>query len=254
MLLDALPLWSVFVGSLAVILVAVETGYRLGRARHRRSEHENEPAVGGIVAAELGLLAFLLAFTFSLAASRFEARRQTLLDETNAIGTTFLRAKMLPEPQGTQIRQLLREYVDVRLAAVQEGKIESGLRRSSEIHDQLWAGAVAAAEKDPRSLPTGLFITSLNDVIDLHAKRLMMGLRSRIPTTVWLVLLVVAALSFGAMGYHSGLTGKCRSPAVLPVAADICGCHLDGRGSRPPPRGTAAREPAADDRVAQHDE
>ena len=47
----------------------------------------------------------------------------------------------------------------------------------------------------------------------------MMGLRSRIPTTVWLVLLVVAALSFGAMGYHSGLTGKCRSPAVLPVAA-----------------------------------
>ena len=153
MLLDALPLWSVFVGSLAVILVAVETGYRLGRARHRRSEHENEPAVGGIVAAELGLLAFLLAFTFSLAASRFEARRQTLLDETNAIGTTFLRAKMLPDPQGTQIRQLLREYVDVRLAAVQEGKIESGIRRSSEIHDQLWAGAVAAAEKDPRSIP-----------------------------------------------------------------------------------------------------
>jgi hypothetical protein len=153
-----------------------------------------------------------------LAASRFEARRQALLDESNAIGTTYLRAKMLPEPQRTEARQLLREYVDARLAAVQEGKLESGIRRSGELHDQLWARAVAAAEKDPRSVPTGQFVQSLNDVIDLHAKRLMMGRRSRIPTMVWLVLVLVAALSFGAMGYHSGLTGKSRSPAVLPVA------------------------------------
>jgi hypothetical protein len=216
--LDVLPLWAVFAVSLAIILLASEAGYRLGRIRHRHAEHEKEPTVGGIVAAELGLLAFLLAFTFSLAASRFEARRETLLNESNAIGTAFLRTKMLPEPQQTQIRRLLREYVDVRLAAVQEGAIESGIRRSTELHDQLWNAAVALAGKDPRSIPTGLFIQSLNEVIDLHAKRLLVGLRSRIPTSIWFVLFAVSALSFGSMGYHSGLTGARRSPAVFPLA------------------------------------
>ena len=67
-----------------------------------------------MVAATLGLLAFILAFTFGLAASRFDSRMQVLLDEANAIGTTYLRAGMLPE-QGKQIRALLREYADARL-------------------------------------------------------------------------------------------------------------------------------------------
>ena len=83
--LDVLPLWAVFVAALAMILLSAELGHRVGRVRFRRAEHEKEPTVGGIVAAELGLLAFLLAFTFGLAASRFEARRDTLLDEANAV-------------------------------------------------------------------------------------------------------------------------------------------------------------------------
>jgi hypothetical protein len=216
--LDFIPLWAVFVGSLASSLIAAEIGYRLGHARHRRAEHEKEPTVGGIVAAELGLLAFLLAFTFGLAASRFEARREALLDEANAIGTTFLRAKMLPEPERTEVQQLLREYVDVRLAAVQAGQLESGVQQSTEIHDELWKRATSAAEKDPRSVPTGLFIQALNDLIDLHAKRLVVGIRSRIPITVWLVLFTVAVLSFGSLGYSGGLTGSRRSPAELTLA------------------------------------
>src|SRR5262245_23952969 len=99
--LDVLPLWLVFAGLFATFLVAAEIGYQLGKVRFHRAGHEKEPTVGGIVAAELGLFAFLLAFTFGLAGSRFEARRETLLDEANAIGTTYLRAKVLPEPQRT---------------------------------------------------------------------------------------------------------------------------------------------------------
>ena len=90
-ILDALPLWAVFAGSFVALLVAAEVGYRIGQLRRATVQHENEPTVGAIVAAELGLLAFLLAFTFGLAATRFEARRTTLLDESNAVGTTFLR-------------------------------------------------------------------------------------------------------------------------------------------------------------------
>jgi hypothetical protein len=216
--LDVLPLWAIFAISFAVIVLAAELGHRFGRLRHRQAGHEKEPTVGGIVAAELGLFAFLLAFTFGLAASRFEARRQTLLDEANAIGTTYLRAKMLPEPQQSEAQKLLREYVDVRLAAVQERKLETGTRRSTEIHDQLWNAATAAAGKDPRSVPTGLFIQSLNELIDLHAKRIFAAVGSRVPAVVWLVLFMVAILSFGSMGYNSGLTGAGRSPVALPMA------------------------------------
>jgi len=216
--LDVLPLWIVFAGMLAAFLVAAEVGYQLGLIRHHREGHEKEPTVGGIVAAELGLFAFLLAFTFGLAGARFEARRETLLEEANAIGTTYLRAKMLPEPQRTEAQKLLREYVDVRVAAVQGGELENGAHRSTEIHDQLWNAAVAAAEKDARSVPIGLYIQSLNSVIDLHAKRMFAALGSRIPAVVWLVLFAVAVLSFGSMGYQSGLTGVRRSPVTLPLA------------------------------------
>lgn len=77
----------------------------------------------------------------------------------------FLRAQILPVPERTEIRQFLREYVDVRLAAVQEGQLESGIRRSSEICDELWKRAVAVAEKDPRSVPIAAAPGALTKII-----------------------------------------------------------------------------------------
>src|SRR5215469_7511459 len=125
-ILDSLPLWGLFVVILLVVLLSVEFGYRLGKYRRSRSEQEKEAPVGTMVGATLGLLAFILAFTFGLAAARFDARRQLLLDEANAIGTTYLRAGMLPE-RGEEIRGLLRDYVRTRLEAVQSGKLEEGI-------------------------------------------------------------------------------------------------------------------------------
>src|ERR1051326_822352 len=102
-ILDAFPLWAVFIVILLIVLLSVEFGYRLGKYRRSRHETEKEAPLGTMVGATLGLLAFILAFTFGLAASRFDNRRQLLLDEANAIGTTYLRAGMLPE-QSEQIR------------------------------------------------------------------------------------------------------------------------------------------------------
>jgi hypothetical protein len=215
--LDISPLWAVFLISFAAILIAAEAGYRVGRIRHNHTRREKDPTVGSMVTASLGLLAFLLAFTFGLAASRFEARRQSLLDETNTIGVVFLRTDMLPETQRKDAQRLLREYVDVRLGAVEEGKLEHGIRRSTEIQSQLWNGAMAAAKADSRS-NTNLYIQSLNDLISVHTKRLWAATGSRIPDIVWLVLFAVAILSFGSMGYSSGLTGAGRSPIVVPLA------------------------------------
>jgi hypothetical protein len=208
--LDVIPLWGLLPITISVVLLAVEIGYRLGRRRRQHSTAEKGAPVGAMVAATLGLLALMLAFSFGLAASRFDDHRRVVLDEANAIGTTYLRAAMLPEPIATETRNLLREYVDVRLEAVKSGSIEKAISKSAELHDRLWAEALAAVEKD-RSPVTALFVESLNEVIDLHATRVMVGLRSRIPSVIWLALYVLAALAMSAMGYHEGLTSVRRS-------------------------------------------
>jgi len=216
-LMDALPLWGLFIAILAVVLLSVECGYRLGQFRRSRHEQEKEAPVGTMVGATLGLLAFILAFTFGLAAARFDTRRQVLLDEANAIGTTYLRAGMLPE-RGEQIRTLLRDYVAARLQTVQPGKLAEGIRRSENIQQEVWTEAETVAEKNPNSIVVGVFVQSLNEMIDLHAKRVQAGMRSRIPGAIWLGLFAVAVLSLTAMGYLEGLSGTRRSLAVLAVA------------------------------------
>jgi hypothetical protein len=215
--LDALPLWGVFVAILIVVLLSVECGYRLGRYRRNRHEQEKETPVGTMVGATLGLLAFILAFTFGLAAARFDTRRQVLLDEANAIGTTYLRAGMLPERR-EEIRALLRNYVDTRLEAVRSGNIAEGMRQSENIQNDVWTHAIAVGEKNPNSIVVGLFVQSLNDMIDLHAKRVQPSLRSRIPGAIWIGLFAVAALSLATMGYHAGMVGTRRSLAIFAVA------------------------------------
>jgi hypothetical protein len=212
---ELLPIWGVLLATVAVVLLAIEGGFRLGQYRRRRSELEDRPPVGEIVAATLALLAFLLAFTFGLAASRFDVRRGLVIDEANAIGTTYLRAGLLPEPHRTEVRTLLREYVDVRLEAVEPGKLSRSISRSAELHARLWAHAVAVGEKNPGSIVVGLFIGSLNEVIDLHTKRLALGVRNRIPGIIWNALYFVAILGTSVMGYHAGLSGSGRSLAIL---------------------------------------
>jgi hypothetical protein len=214
--LDVLPLWALLFAILLIVLLSVEVGYRVGRYRGRLGE-EKETPVGEMVAATLGLLAFILAFTFGLAATRYDARRQVLLDEANAVGTTYLRAGMLPEGR-EEIRGLLRDYVDVRLEAIKPGKLEAGIRKSEEIQNRVWEIAVRNAEDNPNSIVVGLFVQSLNDMIDLHAKRLTASVRNRVPGPIWAALYGISILSFAAMGYHSGLTGTNRSLVIIAVA------------------------------------
>jgi hypothetical protein len=215
--LDALPLGGLFIVILLVVLLSVEFGYRLGKYRRSHHETEKEAPLGTMVGATLGLLAFILAFTFGLAAARFDTRRQVLLDEANAIGTAYLRAGMLPERSG-EVRRLLRDYVGARLDLVQPGKLAEGIRRSENIQQQVWTEAETVGNKNPNSIVVGLFVQSLNQMIDLHAARMQAGLRSRIPGPIWLGLFAVAALSLATMGYHAGLSGTRRSLAIVAVA------------------------------------
>ncbi len=177
-----------------------------------------------MVASILGLLAFLLAFTFGMAGSRFDTRRETVLQEANAIGTTYLRARLLPEPQRTEIARLLREYVDVRVRGIQERKVAEAIARSEELQEMIWSEAVKASQNENANpVMTSLFIQSLNEMIDLHAKRVQVGIRNRIPFSIWLSLIALSFLSMLGVGYQAGLSATRRSPAMAGLVLAFAG-------------------------------
>jgi hypothetical protein len=213
--LDWIPLPILFLAFGGFLWLAMEGGYRLGRWRKARITDEKEQPVGAMVASILGLVALVLGFTFSLAANRFDARRMAVLEEANAIGTTFLRARLLPEPERQAVARLLREYIAQRIAGTQEGKTEAAIARSEELHELLWQQAASAAAKDTGSIVTGIFIQSLNDVIDLHSKRVLVGMRSRIPFVLWAGLFGLGMLGMASVGYQAALSATRRSPAMV---------------------------------------
>lgn len=214
-LFDFVPLWLLFAATIAVVLISIEAGYRLGRYRRGRAEDEREAPVGGIIAATVGLLAFVLAFTFGLAASRFDDRRKIVLEEVGAIRTTYLRAGFLPAPHDATVRKLLTDYVDARLEAVHRNDARRVLQRSEEIHRLLWREAEATEAKEPETVATELFSESLNEMINIHFERVMVSLGNRLPGLLWVILYLVTMLSMAGVGYHEGLTNSRRSPAII---------------------------------------
>ena len=135
-LLDPFPLWMTSVLTIVFGLACFEIGRRPGRLSARR---KGAQSLSTLVGASLGLLAFFLAFTFGLAASRFDARRRLVLAEANAIGTAYLRADLIAERHRSEVRRLLREYADVRIEAVRTRKLEQGAERSLELQALFWS-------------------------------------------------------------------------------------------------------------------
>ena len=219
--LEQIPLWGVFLLTIIVVLLSIGVGTLLGGRRRRQPDHEAESSsLGTIIGATLGLLAFMLAFTFGMAAERLQTRKQLLLDEINAIGTTYLRAGLLLEPHRSEIQKLLREYVDIRANLAREGqfkKLPEAISRSEALHDQMWSHAVAITKANRNSPIDALFISSLNEMIDLHSSRVTV-VQYRIPTPIWYVLYSITILSMAAVGYHAGLSGKSNLKIGLVLA------------------------------------
>lgn len=225
-LLDHVPLWAFFLATLGITLVAGECGYRFGRRRQSKTESQKNDALGSIVGATLGLLAFLLAFTFGLAASRYDSRREIFQEEANAVRATYLRASLLPEPQSTKVRGLVREYVDVRLEANKpDASIADAIRKSEQLQKELWKNAIEVGrhlEKPgaPNSDMMALFVDSLNQTIDAHAKRVGAVVRARVPAPIWGGLILLALISVFVVGYHMGITGTSRP--LVGVGMIVC--------------------------------
>ena len=217
--------WSVFLIVSLLLLLLAEAGYRFGTSFRRHSPGAAEGHSGTVQGAVLGLLGLLLGFSFAMAVGRYDTRRALVVAEANSIGTTWLRADLLPAPHDKEVKSLLERYtrlrVDSRAALEDSAAMEPVRQEVAAIHNALWLHAVAAAKEAPSPLVAS-FITTLNETIDLDSSRLA-ALRNRVPGAVWLLLLAVAGCGAWASGYSSG-TGGLRSAfseLVFPVLIGI---------------------------------
>jgi hypothetical protein len=205
--LDSLPIWGVFIFSILLLLVSIEVGFRLGKQVQKRWPDHSEAGVGVMVGASLAFLGFFLAFITGIAINLYNQRISLVITEANAIGTTYLRAGYLDEPVSSESRQLLREYVDVRLSALDRTQLAAAIVRSEEIHHELWSRAEDIARANP--VPTiALYIASLNEVIDLHTERLNMELKIRVPATIMAGSYLVAVFTMVLIGIQSCYSDK----------------------------------------------
>lgn len=220
---DSVPIWAFFLGTILIVMASIDVGYRLGTVARRKSEGEKESSVSGVSGAILGLTAFMLAFTFGMVAERYDARKGLVREDANALRTTYLRAAFLPEPERTETRRLLKQYLDVRLSLAQGNRADTehvgaAQDQTTRIQRRLWDIAVAHGERDLNSDVAALYIESLNDVFAIHATRVAVGLQARVPMGVWLVLYALMILGMISIGYHTGIAGSKRSKAGFILA------------------------------------
>jgi hypothetical protein len=214
-ILDMFPLWAVYLGTVAVVLVAAEIGFRIGLWLQRRDPESGKmPMTGPVVGGMLGLIAFLLAFSIGIVIGQHNGRKSMVVTEANAVGTAYLRAGFLGEPDRTSTRDLLREYVEVRLAAAADpALLESAAARSEEIHGELWSIVEETVRQGRESDIMALYIESINEVIDVHLLRLA-AVDLRLPRLLGLVLYAATILSFLLLGVASSADGK-RDPLAI---------------------------------------
>jgi len=206
--LDPVPIWVLFLLFIVTGLAFYEGGVRAGLWWQSRTSHEESGPAGILVGALLALMAFLLGVAVNMASDRYDQRRSLVTEEANSIGTTYLRAGYLPEPQKEEIRDLIREYVPLRISTSDDDELLRRHAASEPITMSLWAEAEDLAREAPESDALALFIQSLNETIDLRTERIVTNLQARVPETVLVVLLLGSALALGMVGYSAGLSGK----------------------------------------------
>jgi hypothetical protein len=166
----------------------------------------------------LALIGLILAFGLSLAIGRYDSRRAAVVDEANAIGTTYLRAQTLAEPTRSRSLQLLKRYTDASLKLSTEVPTTAGFRRTvaeeGALQRQLWRLAGDALNEAPRESAPRLYVETLNEMIDMQTVRVA-ALNNRIPGAVLALEVFGAAIAFGLLALYTALHGRGATTVVL---------------------------------------
>ena len=208
-MLDKFPIWAIYLGTLVLVLLAAEIGFRVGIWLQRRKPSSEIVSISGpIVGGMLGLMAFLLAFCIGIVLGQHNERKAMVVTEANAVGTAYLRTSFLDEADRTASRDLLREYVEIRLAAASDPSLYDSARiRSEEIHNELWSIVEKIADQGQESEFKALYVESINEVIDVHSLRLA-AINLRLPVQLGIMLYASTILSFLLVGVANSANGK----------------------------------------------
>jgi len=226
-ILDPIPIWALFLLTAGYCVLLFEIGFRMGRRLRRRfPEAEVGGATGGVTGGLLGLLAFMLAVTIGIAGTQNLNRLELVNTEANAIGTAYLRADFLEEPDRTALLDLLVEYVTVRLAPSRgQATLDDMIARSEEIHNQLWSIAQANANEHPEWETRGLLVDAINEVIDVHGSRVFFGY-ARIPQLLWIAFYMISGLSFWILGILNSAVNRRNLISIILFALVVAGVLL----------------------------
>jgi hypothetical protein len=201
---------GLFVG----MVLLLELGRRIGVRRIANDPEGAQAGTGAVDGAVFALLGLLIAFTFSGAATRFDERRNLIVQETNDIGTAYLRLDLLPASAQPALRDLFRRYVDSRLEVYRKlpdiEAARSELVRSNKLQGEIWSQAVAAgrmSEAPPAA--NMLLLPALNQMIDITTTRTMAA-QVHPPTVIFVLLFGLALIAALLAGYGMA-GGKTRS-------------------------------------------
>jgi hypothetical protein len=176
-----------------------------------------------VLAATLTLLGLIIGFSFSMAISRYDQRKNLEEEEANAIGTAYVRADLLPAADAAKLRPLLRDYLDQRIlyyTATDSQVLQASNARTAQLQNQIWSTILGPAAAAPTPI-TGLVVVSLNDVLNsqgyTHAAWL-----NRIPAAAWGLMAAIALVSNFLLGYGSrGTRSGSKLLVVLPLVVAI---------------------------------
>jgi hypothetical protein len=196
------------------MLLLMEFGWRVGMKHLARDPERGLAGLGATESAVFALFMLLIAFTFSGGAARFDARRQLITEETNDIGTAWLRLDLLPEGAQPALRSLFRDYVDSRLTVYQKlpdlVAAKAELDRSGAMQGQIWTRAVPAT-REPGAHPDAgkLLLPALNAMFDITTMRTMAA-RSHPPIIIY-ALLILLGLGCALLAGYRMAEGKQRN-------------------------------------------
>ncbi|MDH3441255.1 MAG: hypothetical protein OEM63_10910 [Gammaproteobacteria bacterium] len=208
-----------------LILLANEIAYRFARRSAATADDGITTQTNAIQAGILGLLALLLGFSFNMALQRFDARSSATIEETNAIGTAWLRTALLPGQYAAEIRSLLSDYVDARIESskidmADPARREEAATQTLQLQAQLWQIVTDSAASDLPSAKISLVIQALNELIDSYGKR-QAQLDKHVPEVVLLLLFVIFIVTGSILGAAAGLAGGRPLLATVSMAALI---------------------------------
>jgi hypothetical protein len=207
-LLFEIEAWVIALVLFILMIILTFIGKKIGDTIRKRNQSEkNLPETSGLI----GLLFFLLAFTFGMSGSRYDARRTIVVEEANSISTAILRSDLYPTEERTLFRKDFKEYVEARITYYEVGSSTKGILKadslSQVISSKIWLRACDLSKNPVNLAATQQMIPALNAMIDVTTSRLA-GEKAKVPESILIMLFLLALISAFYSGYSEGRKGK----------------------------------------------